>query len=195
MMMGIGEGASYWIDVLPSVVVLGLGLSLLVAPLTSTALSSVPDAQAGLASGVNNAVARAAGLLAIAVLPALAGLSGDAYTDPPVFAEGFRFAAMVCAGVLAAAAVLAAVTIRNPALPEGAERSTTPEPTTPGTADTGAAGAESADTGDARTARAAGAWTTGSAVTGAATLRHCAVDGPPAAVCAAVQESRHSADD
>ncbi|MBJ2122088.1 MFS transporter [Arthrobacter sp. MSA 4-2] len=190
MMMGIGEGASYWIDVLPSVVVLGLGLSLLVAPLTSTALSSVSDAQAGLASGVNNAVARAAGLLAIAVLPALAGLSGDAYTDPPVFAEGFRFAAMVCAGVLAAAAVLAAVTIRNPALPEGAERAPTPKP-----ADAAATGAETADAGGARTARAAGAWTTGSAVTGAATLRHCAVDGPPAAVCAAVQESRHHPDD
>ncbi|WP_294569750.1 MFS transporter [uncultured Arthrobacter sp.] len=190
MMLGIGEGASYWVDVLPSVVVLGLGLSLLVAPLTSTALSSVPDAQAGLASGVNNAVARAAGLLAIAVLPALAGLSGDAYTDPPVFAEGFRFAAMVCAGVLAAAAVLAAVTVRNPVLPEGAERPAAP---TPKPAD--ATGAETAGTGGSRTARAAGAWTTGSAVTGAATLRHCAVDGPPAAVCAAVQESRHSADD
>ncbi|WP_159802946.1 MFS transporter [Arthrobacter zhaoguopingii] len=190
MMLGIGEGSSYWIDVLPSVVVLGLGLSLLVAPLTSTALSSVPDAQAGLASGVNNAVARAAGLLAIAVLPALAGLSGDAYTDPPVFAEGFRFAAMMCAGVLAAAAVLAAVTIRNPALPEGADRPAAPTTKTPKPADAGATGAETADT-----ARAAGAWTTGSAVTGAATLRHCAVDGPPVAMSAAVQESRHSADD
>ncbi|MHA7262737.1 MFS transporter [Arthrobacter sp. TMN-37] len=190
-MLGIDEGASYWADVLPSVIILGLGLSLLVAPLTAAAMSSVPDTQAGLASGVNNTVARAAGLLAIAVLPVLAGLSGDAYTDPPVFAQGFRTAVVVCAVVLAAAAVLAAVTIRNPALPEGAERPAAPRSKP---ADGGATGAETADTGGAGTARAAGAWTTGSAVTGAATLRHCAVDGPPTAVSAAAQELRHRPD-
>ncbi|WP_241521638.1 MFS transporter [Arthrobacter pityocampae] len=78
LMLRIGPDASYLVDVLPSVIVLGLGLSLLVAPLTSTALSAVPEGQAGLASGVNNAVARAAGLMAIAVLPAAVGLTGDA---------------------------------------------------------------------------------------------------------------------
>ncbi|WDF33825.1 MFS transporter [Arthrobacter agilis] len=118
LMLRIGPGASYLIDVLPSVLVLGLGLSLLVAPLTSTALSAVPERQAGLASGVNNAVARAAGLIAIAVLPAAAGLTGDAYTDPSVFAGGFDTACIIGAVVLVVGGLLAALTIRNPRVPE-----------------------------------------------------------------------------
>ncbi|MHA7283322.1 MFS transporter [Arthrobacter sp. TMS2-4] len=118
LMLRIGPGASYLVDVLPSVIVLGLGLSLLVAPLTSTALSAVPERQAGLASGVNNAVARAAGLIAIAVLPAAVGLTGDAYSDPQVFEEGFDAACVIGAVVLVLGGVLAAVTIRNPALPD-----------------------------------------------------------------------------
>ncbi|WP_104165256.1 MFS transporter [Arthrobacter sp. SX1312] len=118
LMLRIGPGASYLLDVLPSVIVLGLGLSLLVAPLTSTALSAVPERQAGLASGVNNAVARAAGLMAIAVLPAAVGLTGDAYSNPQVFEAGFDAACMIGAVVLVLSGILAAVTIRNPALPE-----------------------------------------------------------------------------
>ncbi|MHA7210331.1 DHA2 family efflux MFS transporter permease subunit [Arthrobacter sp. MDT1-65] len=118
LMPRIGPGASYLADVLPAVIVLGLGLSLLVAPLTSTALSAVPERQAGLASGVNNAVARAAGLVAIAVLPAAVGLTGDAYSDPVVFKAGFDAACAIGAGVLVLGGVLAAVTIRNPAVPE-----------------------------------------------------------------------------
>ena len=118
LMLRIGPGASYLLDVLPPVIVLGLGLSLLVAPLTSTALSSVPEHQAGLASGVNNAVARAAGLIAIAVLPAAAGLTGDAYSDPLQFEAGFDTACVIGAVVLVLGGILAAVTIRNPAVPE-----------------------------------------------------------------------------
>jgi EmrB/QacA subfamily drug resistance transporter len=116
LMLRIGPGASYVADVLPAVIVLGLGLSLLVAPLTSAALSAVPERQAGLASGVNNAVARAAGLVAIAVLPAAVGLTGDAYSDPAVFRAGFDAACLIGAGVLVLGGVLAAVTIRNPAV-------------------------------------------------------------------------------
>ncbi len=120
LMLRIGPGASYLPDVLPAVIVLGLGLSLLVAPLTSAALSAVPERQAGLASGVNNAVARTAGLVAIAVLPAAVGLTGDAYSDPAVFQAGFRAACLIGAGVLVLGGVLAAVTIRNPAVREPA---------------------------------------------------------------------------
>lgn len=117
LMLRIGSGASYLLDVLPPVVVLGLGLSLLVAPLTSTALSAVPERQAGLASGVNNAVARAAGLIAIAVLPAAAGITGDAYNDPSVFEAGFETACLIGAVVLVVGGTLAALTIRNPQVP------------------------------------------------------------------------------
>jgi hypothetical protein len=71
----IQPGRSYVTTVLPGAVVFGLGVTALVAPLTATVLASVSAHQAGIASGVNNAVARLAGLLAVAVLPGLAGIT------------------------------------------------------------------------------------------------------------------------
>ena len=82
LMLRIGADATWLLDVLPAVVVFGVGLALTVAPLTATVLDTAPDRYAGSASGVNNAVARAAGLLAVAVIPGLAGISGDDYADP-----------------------------------------------------------------------------------------------------------------
>jgi EmrB/QacA subfamily drug resistance transporter len=113
-MVRIGEGSSYLADVLPSVTVLGFGLALTVAPLTATALAAAPAHHAGLASGVNNAVARVAGLLAVAVLPVVVGLSGEAYSDPDVLEAAFSTAMWVCAALLALGGLLAAVLVRTP---------------------------------------------------------------------------------
>ena len=96
----IGPHASYPRDVLPAVLLLGLGLSLTVAPLTATALGALDDRYAGVASGVNNAVARAAGLLAVAVLPLAAGLGTGSLTDPAALAPTYHTAMLLCAGLL-----------------------------------------------------------------------------------------------
>ena len=108
------DGSSYVVYVLPAVVVFGLGLAITVAPLTSTAMSSAPAAHSGIASAVNNDVARFGGLLAIAVLPALAGITGTAYLHPAVLATGFRTAVLISAVLCAAGGLLAALTITNP---------------------------------------------------------------------------------
>ncbi len=125
---------SYLSGVLPAVLLFGLGLAITVAPLTATALSSVPDTHAGLASAVNNDVARIGGLVAVAILPALAGIDGTSYLHPAELAGGFRTAVYIAAGCCAAGGLLAAVGIRNPTRapagspesPEGAERAECP---------------------------------------------------------------------
>src|SRR5690606_11870254 len=113
LMSTIGPGSSYVLHVLPAVTVFGLGLSAVVAPLTSTVLASADDRYAGTASGVNNAVARSGTLLAVAALPPLAGLTGDAFQEPAVFDAGFRLAMLVSAAVMAVAALIAAVAVRE----------------------------------------------------------------------------------
>ena len=114
LMLRIGEDASWVGDVLPATLVFGAGLTLLVAPLTATVLDSAEDRFAGVASGVNNAVARAAGLLAVAVVPVAAGIGGDDHTDPAAFGAGFRTAVLICAGLLLAGALVAAAAVRRP---------------------------------------------------------------------------------
>jgi EmrB/QacA subfamily drug resistance transporter len=109
----IAPGASYLSVVLPAVALFGLGLTALVAPLTATVLAAAPAEHAGVASAVNNAVARAAGLLAVALLPALAGLSGDAWRSPVAFAAGYRLATFASVGLLVVGSLLAVVGIRS----------------------------------------------------------------------------------
>jgi EmrB/QacA subfamily drug resistance transporter len=117
----IGPDASYVTVVLPSVTVFGLGLAVFVAPLTAAVLAATPVAHVGVASAVNNAVARSAGLLGVALLPAIAGLSGDDYQKLTTFAVGYRLATLVNVALLVAGAALAAITISNerPQAPEG----------------------------------------------------------------------------
>ena len=107
----VGPGASYLGTVLPAAVVFGVGLTALVAPLTAAVLGAVAEQEAGIASGINNAVARLAGLLATAALPLAAGLGGLQRLDDPAFPAGYARAMWICAGLCAAGAAVALVTI------------------------------------------------------------------------------------
>ena len=121
----IGADATYLTGVLPGMVVFGLGLAIMVAPLTSAALAAAPPEHAGMASGVNNAVARTGGLFAVAAIPALAGI-GAGGNESLSFAEGYRHALWISAGILVAAALLAALTVRNDLLDEAEPDVVTP---------------------------------------------------------------------
>jgi hypothetical protein len=114
----IGPAAPYVSSVLPAVILLGLGLSTTVAPLTATALGSLEDRYAGIASGVNNAVARAAGLLAVATLPLAAGLGTGNLTDPTTLGPVYRTAMLICAGLLLVGAVTALVAVPSRLAPK-----------------------------------------------------------------------------
>ncbi|WP_371629705.1 MFS transporter [Streptomyces sp. NBC_00341] len=118
LMLRVGPGSNtvsgYFTDVLPAVAVLGVGLVTVVAPLTATVLASVDTGRAGLASGINNAAARAAGLIAVAALPLLAGMGPEAYRDAGEFAATFRRAMPMCAGLLVVGAAIAWATVRTP---------------------------------------------------------------------------------
>ncbi|MGW0946110.1 MFS transporter [Streptomyces sp. NPDC002623] len=115
LMLRVGPDASYFADVLPAVLVLGFGLVTLVAPLTATVLASVDVGRAGLASGINNAAARAAGLVAVAALPLLTGMGPEAYRSATAFDDAFQQAMGWCAGLLVVGAVVAFATVRRPA--------------------------------------------------------------------------------
>jgi MFS family permease len=114
MLLAVDGQTSYWIDVFPGTTVFGLGLALMVAPLTGTVLAAAPDRHAGIASGVNNAVARAGSLLAVAALPVSVGLSGADYDKPAVFDDGYRLATISCAVLLSVGGLISWATIRTP---------------------------------------------------------------------------------
>ncbi|XVV04294.1 MFS transporter [Actinosynnema sp. CA-248983] len=111
-------GASYVTGVLPGIVVFGLGLAVVVAPVTATVLAAAPDRFAGVASGVNNAVARTGSLLAVAVLPAAVGLTGDSYADPVAMTNGWQMALLLCAAASAVGGLLALGTDNNVLRPQ-----------------------------------------------------------------------------
>jgi MFS family permease len=128
-------GASWWLSgitaatpygvLLSASGLLGVGMALIVAPLTAAVLASLPDRHAGLAGALNTTVARVAGLLAVAGLPLVAGLSGSALADPTQLRAGFSVAARVCALLLVSGGLLCAAIPRerpprvDPAVPRG----------------------------------------------------------------------------
>lgn len=117
----VGEGSSYWLQVIPAVTVFGLGLSAAVAPLTATVLASADERYAGTASGVNNAVARTGSLLMVAAIPPLVGLVGNAFEDPALFDAGYKQAMWISAVLMVVSALLTFVTIRTNVLVDDRE--------------------------------------------------------------------------
>jgi EmrB/QacA subfamily drug resistance transporter len=103
------QDLNYWVDIVPALLVFSLGLSMTVAPLTTTVLADAGPGDAGVASGVNNAVARIAGLLAIAILGILAAGGGDHLT-----VHGFHVTMGAVAGLLICGGLIGAVGLRNP---------------------------------------------------------------------------------
>lgn len=106
LLLTVSEEFDYWWQVLPAMIVFGLGLAATVAPLTAAILGAVDPARSGIGSAVNNAVARIAGLIAIA---ALAAITGGALDLP-----GFHRAAVVAAVLLAIGGAVSFVGIRTP---------------------------------------------------------------------------------
>jgi EmrB/QacA subfamily drug resistance transporter len=111
----VTAGASYESSVLPAAIVLGLGMTLTVPALTTTALGAVDSERAGVASAVNNDVARFAALAAVAVIPALAGIStAGSAINAAAFSSGYRVAMFISAGLCASAGLISFLTIRGP---------------------------------------------------------------------------------
>ncbi len=115
-MTQISPGDSYVTSVLPPILVFSVGLTLVVAPVTATVLAAADARHAGIASGINNAVARVGSLLAVALLPLIAGLTGDSFYDPASMTDGFRIAMVSCAVLAAAGGVIAWFTISSAVL-------------------------------------------------------------------------------
>lgn len=109
LLRDVRAGSGYWLDVLPGLTLFSLGLAALVAPLTTSVLAAAPDRYAGVASGINNAVARTGSLLAVAALPAAVGVGGEDYTRPAVLTAGYADAQLACTVLLVAGGLVSLV--------------------------------------------------------------------------------------
>jgi EmrB/QacA subfamily drug resistance transporter len=110
LMAMIGPGGSFWTTVLPGVLVFGLGLSITVAPLTSSVLAGLDEAHVGAGSGANNAISRVAGLITVAVLPSLAGVQSSGTGD---LGPGFDRAMLISAALCVIGGLIALLTVRQ----------------------------------------------------------------------------------
>ncbi|HEY1522257.1 MAG TPA: MFS transporter [Solirubrobacteraceae bacterium] len=116
LLLRAGIHTSYVSDLLPALVIFGIGLSMTVAPLTATVLAGADEKDAGIASAINNAVARVAGLVGIAVVGVVVagGLGGDTFGRSAASVRAFHHAILICAALVASGGLAAAIGIVNP---------------------------------------------------------------------------------
>jgi EmrB/QacA subfamily drug resistance transporter len=107
-LMRLKPGFSYWAELLPPLLLFSVGLSMIVAPLTATVLADADESDSGIASGVNNAVSRVAGLLGIAAIGVAVATSSNNLTE-----HGYRMAMAITAGLIATGGVIGIAGIRN----------------------------------------------------------------------------------
>jgi EmrB/QacA subfamily drug resistance transporter len=119
LLAGVDAHGSYWVDVLPGIVLFALGLAALVSPLTAAVLAAAPDRRAGTASGINNAVARSGSLLGVAALPTMVGLHGEDYLDAVALTHGYHAGQLICAAVLALGGIVSWVGLAGQTPTEG----------------------------------------------------------------------------
>jgi MFS family permease len=112
LMLAVRAEVNYWWQLLPGILLFGLGLSITVAPLTSAILGSISEKQSGIGSAINNAVARVAGLVAVAALGIIVASRLDV--------DGTHRGLLVCAALLIVGGLISAVGIQNPA-PQAAD--------------------------------------------------------------------------
>jgi predicted MFS family arabinose efflux permease len=116
LLLRTGTNTSYFGDLLPALLLFGLGLSMTVAPLTATVLADADEGDAGIASAINNDIARVAGLVGISVIGVVAAstLNGDAFVANSQSVRAFHDALVICAALLVAGGLMAAIGIVNP---------------------------------------------------------------------------------
>jgi EmrB/QacA subfamily drug resistance transporter len=118
ILLTVQPGSSYLTSVFPSMIVFGIGMAITVAPLTAAVLAAVDDRHAGIGSGVNNAVARVAGLLAVAILPVVAGIGGTQGFAAEEFTRGFHKAALLSAVLCVLGGIISWFGISDERVPE-----------------------------------------------------------------------------
>ena len=116
LLLRTGLNTSYLSDVLPAVLVFSLGLTMTVAPLTATVLADADESDAGIASAVNNAVARVAGLVGVPIAGVVAAstLVGDTFVADGASVDAFHRVVFICAALVAAGGAVGALGIANP---------------------------------------------------------------------------------
>ena len=116
LFLRVGMGTSYLTELLPALVVFSLGLAMTVAPLTATVLADADESDAGIASAINNAIARVAGLIGISAIGAVVAtrLTGGTFAPNQASVDAFHVAIVICAALVAGGGAVAAVGIENP---------------------------------------------------------------------------------